>query len=93
MGKDKLFDIRSWTSYQSKDDEKECRFQTIMKSFDQKVLLQACKEVRGNSDIDIDCAIQPHWSMGTQNLILEARFSDGVRWVLKIYMLDTSQRG
>lgn len=57
MGKDKSFDIRSWTSYQSEDDEKECRFQTIMKSFDQKVLLQGCKEACVNSDIDIDCAI------------------------------------
>lgn len=92
MGKDKLFDVRSWTSYQSEDDEKECRFQTIMKSFDQKVLPQASKEVCENSDIDIDCAIQPHWSMGTRNLILEAKFSDGVCWILKIYMLDASDQ-
>lgn len=30
--------------------------------------------------------------MGTRNLILEAKFSDGVRWVLKIYMLDASNQ-
>ena len=30
--------------------------------------------------------------MGTRNLILEAKFSDGVRWVLKIYMLDASDQ-
>ncbi len=30
--------------------------------------------------------------MGTRNLILEAKFSDGVRWILKIYMLDASDQ-
>lgn len=47
------------------------------------------KDARGNSYIGIDCTIQAHWSMGTRNLILEARFTDGVRWVLKIFMLET----
>lgn len=31
--------------------------------------------------------IQPHCSIGTRNLVLEARLCDGVRWVLKIYVL------
>lgn len=86
MGLDAMFDIRCWTSHRCGND-KNGRVQAIMDSFDHKVLIKACKETRGNSDID--CTIQPHWSMGTRNLVLEARFSDGVRWVLKILMLDT----
>ena len=86
MGQDTLFDVRVWTSYRARDGKKR-RAQTIMESFDQKALVQACKETRG--DGNIGCVIQPHWSMGTRNLVLEARFSDGVRWVLKIYMLAT----
>ena len=90
MGQNKVFDVQYWSSFRS-GDEKKRRAQAIMESVDQKALIQTCKETRGNSDFDIDCAIQPHWSMGTRNLILEARFSDGVRWVLKIFMLDTDE--
>lgn len=91
MSQDTLCDVRSWTSYEF-DDEKESKFQTIIQSFDQQVLIEACKEVRESSDINIDCVIQPHWAMGTRNLILEAKFSDGIRWVLKINMIDESDQ-
>ena len=84
MIRDTLLDVRVWASYNATDEE-NCRAQAIMESFDQKALVQSCKETRGDSNIA--CAIQSHWSMGTRNLVLEARFSDGVRWVLKIYML------
>lgn len=91
MSQDTLCDVRSWTSYES-DDEKESMYQTIIQSFDQQVLIEACKEARESSDMNIDCVIQPHWAMGTRNLILEAKFSDGIRWVLKINMLDASEQ-
>lgn len=92
MSKDELLcDVRSWTSYEF-DEQKESKFQTIIESFDQQVLIKACKEARESSDIDLNCAIQPHWAMGTRNLILEAKFSDGIRWVLKINMLDESDK-
>lgn len=84
MANENLFDVRVWASYTATYEENR-RAQEIIESFDHDSLIEVCKEVRG--DGDIACAIQPHWSMGTRNLILEARFSDGVRWVLKVNML------
>ena len=86
MGSDTLFDFQVWTSYNATDEENR-KAQAIMGSLDPKALIQACKDTR--EDSNIDCAIEPHWSMGTRNLVLEARFSDGIRWVLKIYMLTS----
>ena len=74
MGQETLFDVKVWTSHNATDEE-NCRAQAIMESFDQKTLVQACKETHG--DGNIGCTIQPHWSMGTRNLVLEARFNDG----------------
>ena len=86
MGSDTLFDAQVWTSYNATDEDNR-KAQAIMGSLDQNALIQACKDTR--EDSNIDCAIEPHWSMGTRNLVLEARFSDGIRWVLKIYMLTS----
>ena len=86
MGPGTLFDVQIWTSYTATDEENR-KAQAIIGSVDQKALIQACKDTRGDSNID--CAIESHWSMGTRNLVLEARFSDGIRWVLKIYMLTS----
>ena len=86
MAPERLYDVQIWTSYNATDEENR-KAQAIIGSVDYKDLIQACKDTR--EDSNIGCAIESHWSMGTRNLVLEARFSDGIRWVLKIYMLTS----
>lgn len=80
--------FRVWASYNATEGE-NCRAQAIMKSFDQKALIQVCKETP--RDGNIARAIQWYNLIDrrarTRNLVLEARFSDGALRVLKIYVL------
>ena len=69
----------SWSSWWASDEEKE-EVQEILHSLPLGHILAGCSNLRNN----INCTIDPDlWARGSQNLVLELVFDDGVRWVLK----------
>ena len=75
----------SWTSHNPLKFQ-ELRALEIIGALDKQEILEACIEKRGNPELA--CTLPRRYAMGTRNLVLEARFSDGVRWVIKVHMLS-----
>ena len=73
------YDTFSWTSWvSSPEDETEVR--DIMRSLPINSIVEGCKQRRNG----IECEIVPdRWASGSQNFVLQLRFVDGVRWVIK----------
>ena len=77
----------SWTSNNYTELQKT-RFLEVIRAIDKASVIQACKEKRGVTEIG--CTIPNRWSMGSRNLVFELYFDDGLRWVVKIWMLSLS---
>ena len=77
----------SWTSHHPSKFQK-LRVHEILGCLGLRAILAMCKEKRGIPELT--CRFPKRWSMGTRNLVLEARFGDGVRWVIKVHMLSLS---
>lgn len=75
----------SWTSHNASKFQ-ELRALEIIDALDKQEILKACVEKRDNPQLT--CTLPRRYAMGTRNLVLEVRFGDGVRWVIKVHMLS-----
>ena len=83
-------DTVSWTCHNPMKLQR-MRAHEIIGAINKLELLDLCLEKRGVPGLD--CTFPRRWAMGSRNLIIEVNFSDGVRWIVKIYMLALESPG